>query len=75
MWQLVFYIKFSHLWFSENLMHMCIWLLDFGWDLVVASVFFVLVSCDLTTAESRVKVLRLYNVLSPLWLRLLSVLR
>ena len=61
-WHLVFYLKFCgvvvlcRLWYSDHLMHVCSWLLDFGRVIVVASVFVVLLCCDLTTTESRVKI-------------------
>ena len=64
-WHLVFYLKFCgvvvlcRLWYSDHLMHMHSWLLDFGCVIVVASVFVVLLFRDLTTTESRVKVWRL----------------
>ena len=53
-------------------MHVCSWLLDFGCVIVVAGVFVVLLFPDLTTTETRVKVLRLKNVFK---LGLLSVQR
>ena len=61
-WHLAFYLKFCvvvvfcRLWYSDHLMHVCSWLLDFGRVIVVASVFVVLLFSDLTTTESRVKI-------------------
>ena len=58
LWHLVFYLRFCgvvvlcRLWYSDHLMHVCSWVLDFGRVIVVASVFVMLLFRDLTTTES-----------------------